>query len=124
VIAERSAHRHYDHHAPARNRLLKRRPCTGGTAVIYQVYPRSFQDANGEGSGDLAGVVARLPYLAELGVDAVWVSPIFASPMADFGYDISDYTAIDPLFGSMADFDALVASAQLLAHPRRRRFPR
>ncbi len=69
------------------------------TAVIYQVYPRSFQDTDGDGVGDLPGIVARLPYLAELGVDALWLSPIFVSPMEDFGYDISDYTAIDPLFG-------------------------
>jgi alpha-glucosidase len=81
------------------------------TAVIYQVYPRSFQDTDGDGVGDLKGVVERLPYLVELGVDALWLSPIFVSPMADFGYDIADYTAIDPLFGTMADFDALVAVA-------------
>ena len=87
-------------------------PCTGGkSAVLYQIYPRSFQDSDGDGVGDLPGILARLPYLAELGVDALWLSPIFASPMADFGYDIADYTAIDPLFGSMADFDALLAAA-------------
>ncbi len=83
-------------------------------AVLYQVYPRSFQDSNGDGVGDLPGIIERLPYLAELGVDALWLSPIFVSPMADFGYDISDYTAIDPLFGSMGDFDALVAAAHRL----------
>jgi alpha-glucosidase len=76
--------------------------------VFYQIYPRSFQDSNADGVGDLAGIVERLPYLRELGVDAVWLSPIFPSPMADFGYDIADYTGIDPLFGAMADFDALV----------------
>ena len=81
------------------------------TAVLYQVYPRSFQDSNGDGVGDLPGIVARLPYLSELGVDALWLSPIFASPMADFGYDISDYTAIDPLFGGLRDFDELLAAA-------------
>ena len=81
------------------------------SAVLYQIYPRSFQDSNGDGVGDLRGIVARLPHLTELGVDALWLSPIFASPMADFGYDISDYTAIDPLFGTMADFDALLAGA-------------
>src|SRR6202161_1566109 len=80
------------------------------TAVIYQIYPRSLQDSNGDGVGDLAGIISRLPYLAELGVDAIWVSPIFPSPMKDFGYDISDYTGIDPLFGTMADFDALLAA--------------
>ncbi|HTT49760.1 MAG TPA: alpha-amylase family glycosyl hydrolase [Pseudolabrys sp.] len=81
------------------------------SAVLYQIYPRSFQDANGDGIGDLAGITARLPYLAELGVDALWLSPIFVSPMADFGYDISDYTAIDSLFGSLGDFDALLREA-------------
>jgi len=81
------------------------------SAVLYQVYPRSFQDTNGDGVGDLRGIVERLPHLAELGVDALWLSPIFASPMADFGYDISDYTAIDPLFGSLRDFDTLLTAA-------------
>jgi alpha-glucosidase len=80
------------------------------TGVFYQIYPRSFQDADGNGVGDIAGIVSRLPYLRELGVDAIWLSPIFPSPMADFGYDISDYTGIDPLFGSMQDFDALIAA--------------
>jgi alpha-glucosidase len=78
--------------------------------IFYQVYPRSFQDSDGDGVGDINGVIARLPYLKSLGVDAVWLSPIFPSPMADFGYDISDYTGIDPLFGNMADFDALAAA--------------
>ncbi|WP_157449944.1 alpha-amylase family glycosyl hydrolase [Bradyrhizobium sp. ARR65] len=78
--------------------------------IFYQVYPRSFQDSNRDGIGDLPGIIRRLPYLNSLGVDAVWLSPIFLSPMADFGYDISDYTAIDPLFGTMADFDALLAA--------------
>ena len=81
------------------------------SAVLYQIYPRSFPDSDGDGVGDLRGILARLPHLAELGVDALWLSPIFASPMADFGYDISDYTAIDPLFGTLADFDALLAAA-------------
>jgi alpha-glucosidase len=81
------------------------------TGVIYQIYPRSFQDTNGDGIGDLRGITQRLPYLKELGVDAIWLSPIFPSPMADFGYDISDYTDIDPLFGSLDDFDALLAAA-------------
>src|SRR5689334_19726128 len=76
--------------------------------VIYQIYPRSFQDSNGDGVGDLPGIVARLDYLEWLGVDAVWLSPIYPSPMADFGYDISNYTDIDPLFGTLADFDRLV----------------
>src|SRR6202140_5310117 len=79
--------------------------------IFYQIYPRSFQDSNADGIGDIAGIIERLPYLLALGVDAVWLSPIFPSPMADFGYDISDYTGIDPLFGSMADFDALMRAA-------------
>ena len=79
--------------------------------IFYQVYPRSFQDSNGDGVGDIRGVIQRLPYLRSLGIDAVWLSPIFPSPMADFGYDISDYTGIDPLFGTMDDFDALVETA-------------
>jgi alpha-glucosidase len=80
-------------------------------AVIYEVYPRSFQDSNGDGVGDLRGILDRLDYLVELGVDALWMSPIYPSPMADFGYDISDYCGIDPLFGTMADFDTLLAEA-------------
>jgi glycosidase len=79
--------------------------------VVYQIYPRSFMDANGDGIGDLAGIRARLDHLVWLGVDGLWLSPIFPSPMADFGYDVSDYTAIDPRFGTLADFDALVADA-------------
>ena len=79
--------------------------------IVYQVYPRSFQDTNGDGVGDLEGIRRRLDYLAWLGVDAVWVSPIFASPMADFGYDVSDYCAIHPLFGTLDDFDRLIADA-------------
>jgi alpha-glucosidase len=79
--------------------------------IIYQIYPRSFQDSNGDGIGDLAGIVDRLPYLRQLGVDAIWLSPIFPSPMADFGYDVSDYVGVDPIFGSSTDFDALVTAA-------------
>jgi alpha-glucosidase len=78
--------------------------------IFYQIYPRSFQDTNGDGVGDINGVIARLPYLRFLGIDAVWLSPIFPSPMADFGYDIAEYIGIDPLFGTMADFDLLVAA--------------
>jgi alpha-glucosidase len=81
------------------------------TGVIYEVYPRSFQDSDGDGIGDLSGIIRRLPYLAELGVTALWLTPIFRSPMADFGYDISDYMAIDPIFGELSDFDALLAAA-------------
>ena len=80
-------------------------------AVIYQIYPRSFMDANGDGIGDLAGITSRLPYLRELGVDVLWLSPIYASPNDDNGYDISDYRAIMEDFGTMADFDALLAAA-------------
>ncbi|OUS05020.1 alpha-glucosidase [Rhodobacterales bacterium 52_120_T64] len=80
-------------------------------AVIYQIYPRSFQDANGDGIGDLAGIVKRLPYVASLGVDAIWISPFFTSPMADFGYDVSDYCDVDPMFGTLADFDAVIETA-------------
>ncbi|MDA0990212.1 MAG: alpha glucosidase [Verrucomicrobia bacterium] len=80
-------------------------------AVIYQIYPRSFQDSNGDGVGDLAGIVQRLPYIASLGVDAVWVSPFFTSPMKDFGYDVSDYRSVDPMFGTLADFDTLIQTA-------------
>src|SRR3569832_2812051 len=76
--------------------------------IFYQIYPRSFQDSDGDGGGDLTGILHRLPNLLTLGIDAIWLSPIFVSPMADFGYDISDYTGIDPLFGTMEDFDALV----------------
>ncbi len=79
--------------------------------IIYQVYPRSFQDSNGDGVGDLRGVISRLDYLTWLGVDAVWLSPIYPSPMADFGYDISDYCDIDPIFGTLADFDELLGEA-------------
>jgi alpha-glucosidase len=80
-------------------------------AVIYQVYPRSFADANGDAVGDLAGLLRRLDYLSALGVDALWLSPIFPSPMLDAGYDISDYRGIDPLFGCLEDFDQLLAAA-------------
>jgi alpha-glucosidase len=79
--------------------------------VFYQIYPRSFMDSNGDGVGDLRGIAARLDHLAWLGVDAIWISPCFRSPMADFGYDVSDYCDIDPLFGTLADFDALVRAA-------------
>jgi len=83
-------------------------------AVIYQIYPRSFQDSNGDGIGDLAGIAARLPYVASLGVDAVWISPFFTSPMKDFGYDVADYRGVDPIFGTLEDFDHLVAEAHRL----------
>jgi len=79
--------------------------------ILYQIYPRSFQDSNGDGIGDLPGIIHRMPYLFDLGVDAVWLSPIFPSPMADFGYDISNYLDVDPIFGTLDDFDTLVAAA-------------
>jgi alpha-glucosidase len=85
--------------------------CWWKNGIVYQIYPRSFQDSNGDGIGDIPGIISRLDYLRDLGVDAVWLSPIFQSPMADFGYDISDYRAIDPVFGSLADFDRLLAEA-------------
>lgn len=80
-------------------------------AVIYQIYPRSFQDTNGDGIGDIPGIVSRLDYIKSLGVDAVWISPFFKSPMKDFGYDISDYRDIDPIFGNLDDFDELIEEA-------------
>jgi len=83
-------------------------------AVIYQIYPRSYQDSNDDGIGDLKGIVRRLPYVAALGVDAIWISPFFKSPMKDFGYDVSDYCDVDPMFGTLADFEALVAEAHRL----------
>jgi alpha-glucosidase len=82
--------------------------------VIYQIYPRSFQDSDGDGVGDLKGIGSRLDYIATLGVDGIWLSPVFASPMRDFGYDISNYCAIDPVFGTLEDFDALIARAHAL----------
>lgn len=81
------------------------------SGVVYQIYPRSFQDTDGDGVGDLSGILSRLDYLADLGIDAIWISPLYPSPMADFGYDVADHTAIHPLFGTLADFDALVAGA-------------
>jgi alpha-glucosidase len=79
--------------------------------AIYQIYPRSFADSNGDGIGDLAGIVEHLDYIRSLGVEAIWVSPFYRSPMADFGYDVADYTDVDPVFGTLADFDRLVAEA-------------
>ncbi|MES4785977.1 MAG: alpha-amylase, partial [Nitrospiraceae bacterium] len=79
--------------------------------VIYQVYPRSFMDSNGDGIGDLPGIIDKLDYLEWLGVDAIWLSPIYPSPMADFGYDVSDFTDIHPIFGTLDDFDRLLDAA-------------
>ncbi len=83
-------------------------------AVIYQIYPRSFQDSNGDGIGDLKGIVERLDYVAALGVDAIWLSPFFTSPMKDMGYDVADYCNVDPLFGTLDDFDAVISKAHRL----------
>lgn len=83
-------------------------------AIIYQIYPRSFQDTSGDGIGDLKGIAQRLPYVAELGVDAIWISPFFTSPMKDFGYDISDYRSVDEMFGTLHDFDTVIAEAHRL----------
>lgn len=94
--------------SPARN------PDWWRGAVIYQIYPRSFQDSTGTGTGDLRGITERLDHVASLGVDAIWLSPFFASPMADMGYDVADYRAVDPSFGTLEDFDALVARAHAL----------
>lgn len=83
-------------------------------AVIYQIYPRSFADSNNDGIGDLKGIIGKLDYIASLGVDGIWISPFFTSPMKDFGYDVSDYCGVDPMFGTLADFDELVTKAHIL----------
>jgi len=83
-------------------------------AVIYQIYPRSFQDSNGDGIGDLKGIAARLPYVASLGVDAIWISPFFLSQMKDYGYDVADYCDVDPIFGNLADFETVTETAHAL----------
>ena len=80
-------------------------------AVIYQVYPKSFQDSNGDGIGDIKGIISRLDYLRTLGIDAIWLSPVYRSPQDDNGYDISDYQDIDPMFGSLVDMEELIAEA-------------
>ena len=79
--------------------------------VVYQIYPRSFQDSNGDGIGDLPGIISRLDYLSDLGIDAIWLSPVYCSPQDDNGYDISDYQDIDPMFGSLEDMERLIAEA-------------
>ncbi|MBO0833479.1 MAG: hypothetical protein J2P29_16075, partial [Actinobacteria bacterium] len=86
-------------------------PAWHHTAVVYEVYLRSFADGNGDGVGDIAGLRARLPYLRELGVDALWLAPWYVSPMADGGYDVADYRDIDPVFGTLADAEALLTEA-------------
>ena len=82
------------------------------SAVVYQIYPKSFQDSNGDGVGDLRGIMERLEYLGKLGIDAIWLSPVCKSPQADNGYDISDYQDIDPMFGSVEDMEALIKEAK------------
>ena len=84
------------------------------TAVIYQIYPRSFQDSNGDGIGDLPGITSRLEYIANLGVDAIWISPFYPSPQKDFGYDVSDYCGVHSEYGTMEDLDALIITAHEL----------
>ena len=81
------------------------------SGVIYQIYPRSFQDSDGDGVGDLAGIETRLDHIVSLGVDAIWLSPIFPSPMVDFGYDVADYCGVEPMFGDLALFDRLLSAA-------------
>ena len=81
-------------------------------AVFYEIYPRSFADSNNDGVGDLKGITSKLDYLKELGVNAIWITPCFPSPQVDFGYDVSDYEAIDPMYGTMEDFDKLVAEGK------------
>ena len=95
-------------------RAARRRDDWWRGAVIYQIYPRSFQDSDGDGVGDLRGITRRLAYVEQLGVDAIWISPFCKSPMKDYGYDVADYCAVDPLFGTLADFDALLAEAHRL----------
>ena len=107
------------HAPPASMGEQNRQPPVAGSdwwrgAVIYEIYPRSYQDTNGDGIGDLPGITRRLPYLSQLGIDAIWIAPFFRSPMKDFGYDVSDYQDVDPLFGSLSDFDTLIAEAHRL----------
>ena len=96
----------------ARMILDKRKKGWWKSAVFYQIYPKSFQDTTGSGVGDLRGIISRLDYLQELGIDGIWLSPVCSSPQVDNGYDISDYCAIDPVFGTMEDMEELIAEAK------------
>ena len=86
------------------------------SSVVYQIYPRSFQDSNGDGIGDIQGIIQRLDYLADLGIDVIWLSPVYYSPNDDNGYDISDYQAISPEFGTMEDMDELIKKAKQVGY--------
>lgn len=92
-------------------------------AVIYQIYPKSFQDSNGDGYGDIRGIISRLDYLKDLGIDAVWISPMYCSPQDDNGYDISDYQNIDPMFGTLDDMDELIREAACMKFSPEKIFP-
>lgn len=96
--------------------LDKTKPGWWKQAVFYQIYPKSFQDSDGDGIGDLGGILRRLDYLAELGVDGIWLSPVYASPQVDNGYDVSDYQAIDPMFGTMGQMQTLIREAKKTGH--------
>ena len=85
------------------------------SGTVYQIYPRSFQDTDGDGVGDIAGIERRLDYVAGLGVDAIWLSPIFPSPMADFGYDVADYKDVEPRYGTLGDVDELIGMKERIA---------
>ena len=96
----------------AENRAKEQQKSWWKNAVVYQIYPKSFQDSDGDGVGDIRGIIGRLDYLEELGIDAVWISPMYRSPQNDNGYDISDYQDIDPMFGTLADMDELITEAR------------
>ena len=96
---------------PSKKQMRKRSPWWQN-AVFYEIYPRSFADSNNDGIGDLNGITSKLDYLHQLGVDAIWITPCFPSPQVDFGYDVSDYEAIDPMYGTLKDFDRLVSEAK------------
>ncbi len=93
-------------------------------AVFYELYPRCFADSNNDGIGDLNGITSKLDYLQQLGVDAIWITPCFPSPQIDFGYDVSDYVNIDPMYGTLENYDTLIREAKKTEHPHRSRFRR